>query len=172
MKIARYLAGAILGFGLVTVGMADTIRTIGWIEHVQIQSENMLLTAKIDTGADNSSIDARDVEIYEHNGDKRVRFAVDDNHGNSVQFDQPLVRITHIKRKGTAPLERPVVPMELCVGDILKTTNVNLAKRKNFKYRMLIGRSYLKDAYLVNANQKFTAEPTCKGKALAMNEAR
>ncbi len=170
MKIAQYIAGAVLGFVLVTTCAADTTRTIGWVEHVQLQSGNMMLTAKIDTGADNSSIDATNVEIYEHNSDKHVQFTVEDNHGKSTQFNLPLVRIAHIKRKGAVPLERPVVRMNLCVGNTLKTTNVNLANRKNFKYRMLIGRSYLKDAYLVNANQQFTAEPTCNGETLADNQ--
>jgi len=171
MKFAQYLTAGMLGLGLVTASLADSPKSIGWIEHVQIPSGNMLLTAKIDTGADNSSIHANNVEIYERASTKRVRFSVENKQGVSQQFDLPLVRIAHIKRKGAEPLQRPVVSMDLCVGNTLKTTHVNLANRGNFNYRMLIGRSYLKDTYLVNPAQKFTAEPVCKGEALAMNEA-
>jgi hypothetical protein len=171
MKFTQYVTAGILGAGLVTGSLADSPKSIGWIEHVQVPSGNMLLTAKIDTGADNSSIHAKNVEIYERTGSKRVRFSVENKQGDSQQFDLPLVRIAYIKRKGADPLQRPVVSMDVCVGDTLKTTQVNLANRGNFNYRMLIGRSFLKDTYLVNPGQKFTAEPICKGETLAMNEA-
>lgn len=171
MKTARYIAGGVLGLGLASTTLADSNRTIGWIEHVQLQSDNLQLTAKIDTGADNSSIHARDVAIYEADGVKRVRFTVENNEGKNAQFDLPLLRITQIKRKGAEPLQRPVVNMELCVGNTRKTTQVNLANRGNFTYRMLIGRSYLRNTYLVDPNVKFTAKPGCMDESLAMNEA-
>lgn len=162
MKIARYFSGALLGACFTTPAVADSLQTIGWIEQVQIPSNDITFTAKIDTGADNSSLNASDVEIYEHNGNKRVRFAVENKEGVSSKFDLPLIRIANIKRKRAEPIQRPVVSIALCVGNTLKTTLVNLANRKNFKYRMLIGRSFLKDNYLVNSGKQFTSKPACQ----------
>ena len=170
MKITQYLAGSLLGFSLVAPSFADSIQTIGWIEHVQIPTNDVTFTAKIDTGADHSSLNARNIEIYGDNGSERVRFETETKEGKVSQFDLPLLRIANIKRKRAEPIQRPVVSMDLCVGNTLKTAEVNLANRQNFKYRMLIGRSFLKDEYLVNSGKKFTAKPACTAEQFAMNK--
>lgn len=171
MKIHHYFAASLLGCGLATTTVADTTQAIGWIENVQIQPQNIVFNAKIDTGADNSSIHASDIEIYEKDGTKMVKFSVENKQGQLVYFDQPLVRIANIKRKGAEPLKRPVVSMDLCIGNTVKSVHINLANRENFKYRMLIGRSYLKDTFLVDSNKQHTVEPACTGDTLALSDA-
>lgn len=158
-------AHLILIIGLLVFGLAPSSQAaeaIGWIEHVQLP-QNLLLQAKIDTGADNASIHAEHIQVVEHNGTRMVKFSVANKKGESVNYELPLVRYTSIKRKGAAPLQRPVVSMNLCLGHTLRTVNINLANRKNFKYRVLIGRSYLKDLYLVDSSKQYTAEPSCQG---------
>lgn len=140
---------------------ADTPQTIGWLEHVRLQPQNMLMKAKIDTGADNSSIHAEDILVIDKGGIKVVKFTLRNKKGETLLMEKPLVRYALIKRKGTEPLRRPVVEMELCVGNTARTVPVNLANRENFKYRMLIGRSYLKLGYIVDSNQQYIAEPAC-----------
>jgi hypothetical protein len=160
---------ALLGYSLSNIAFADT-PAIGWIEHVKISPKNIMFLAKIDTGADNSSINARNVDIYNDNdGSQRVKFSVQNKTGVDAQFDLPVLRMANIKRKGAATLKRPVVSMNLCIGHVLKTAQVNLANRNNFKYQMLIGRTYLKNVYLVDPNKKNTVEPVCTGDALAMS---
>ena len=141
---------------------AEPLQTIGWIEHVQIPSRNIALKAKIDTGADNSSVHADDIQVYEKEGAKWVRFTVRNKENQSAEFDLPLIRYAKIKRKSAEPLLRPVVSMELCIGKTLKKVDINLANREHFKYRMLIGRSYLKELYLVDSSRQYMAEPSCK----------
>lgn len=165
-----YLVTALAGCCMVSGAYAAQPQAIGWIEHVQIQPQNIMLKAKIDTGADNSSIHADNIEIYEKEGTKRVKFVVENKKGESARFDLPLVRIANIKRKGAEPLKRPVVKMGLCIGNTLKNVNINLANRGNFKYRMLIGRSYLKEHYLVDSARQYTAEPACTGENLAQED--
>lgn len=162
MRTTFFCLASLLTCLLASTAMAGTEKTIGWIEHVRIQPENLVLKAKIDTGADNSSVHADNIEVYEKDGKKRVRFTIENKQGESARFDLPLVRIANIKRKGAEPLKRPVVHMSLCIGDTLKNASVNLANRGNFKYRMLIGRSYLKDTFLVNSANQYTAEPACR----------
>lgn len=95
-----------------------------------------------------------------------VKFAIENKDGDSAEFDLPLVRYTSIKRKGAESIMRPVVSMGLCIGNTLKDVEINLANRENFTYRMLIGRSYLKDRYLVTSGKTYTVEPTCKDDSL------
>ena len=163
MKPQRYFIAGLLACSFAPAMQAAQTQTIGWIEHVQILPQDIMLKAKIDTGADNSSIHADDIAVFEKDGSKRVKFTVENKKGEKATFDLPLIRYATIKRKLTDPIKRPVVSMELCIGNILKKVHINLANRGNFKYRMLIGRSYLKELYLVDSGKRYTSEPNCKG---------
>ena len=145
--------------------LAEDLKVIGWIEQVAILPQGMTVDAKIDTGADNSSIDVRHWDIKERNGQQFVKFApqLDDGPGEVIEL--PLKRIAQIKSKCPSASEerirRPVVIMTLCLAGKKLAVPVNLAKRDAFKYRMLIGRSALGENYLVNSVQKYTHPAKC-----------
>jgi len=141
---------------------SDNLVTIGWIEPVRIMPEGFDLQAKIDTGADNSSLGVVNWQSFIRNDKEWIKFKVRSNDDNIQSFERPLERYTLIKRKATQPLKRPVVKMWLCIGKDKILTQVNLAQRKNFKFRMLIGRSFLKDHFLVNSAVKLTLSPECQ----------
>ena len=154
----------ILTFFLIGISSAieaEPLTTIGWIEAVQIQPEGYEVMAKIDTGADNSSLDVTSWQAYSHNGSPWIRFEVSNNAGKLQKFERPLERYARIKRKRTDPVKRPVVKMLLCVGEEQYLVSVNLAERNNFKYRMLIGRSFLKNHFLVDVSKRETQVPKC-----------
>lgn len=136
-------------------------QTIGWIENVEIENSSFSVTAKIDTGADNSSLDSTDWQPYEKDGTEWIRFTVWNNSGKSLQLEKPLLRYTEIKRKQAEPVKRPVIEMDLCLAGKHITVPVNLADRRNFQYRMLIGRSALQGNYLVDSASTYTAEAGC-----------
>lgn len=166
MRLTAYVFVVLVG-GVPAIAVGEAPQTIGWIERVGVYPANLVLNAKIDTGADNSSIHADDIQVRERDGVKRVAFTLHNKRGQAVVMEKPLVRYATIKRKGAEALLRPVVAMELCVGNTLRKTEVNLANRENFRYQMLIGRSYLKQAYLVDSNRIYTAEPACAGDVVA-----
>ncbi|MCW8934307.1 MAG: ATP-dependent zinc protease [Gammaproteobacteria bacterium] len=141
---------------------SDSLVTIGWIEPIRIMPEDFDLQAKIDTGADNSSLGVLDWQSFMRNSTEWIRFKVRSNDGQLKSFERPLKRHVLIKRKQSQPLKRPVVNLWLCLGKNKILTEVNLAKRKNFKFRMLIGRSLLKNRFLVNSALKFTQSPECQ----------
>lgn len=148
-------------------GTADSqLTTIGWVEAVRILPENFDLQAKIDTGADNSSLDITDWNAFEHKGKQWVRFSTRNNSNVTYTFERPLERYASIKRKQSKPLKRPVVQMQLCIGDKTYQAPVNLAKRENFEFRMLIGRSFLKDRFLVDSSTTLTISPKCPAREL------
>jgi len=169
MRLTTYLFAILIG-GVPAIAVGDALQTIGWIEHVGVHPANLVLKAKIDTGADNSSVHADDIQVQDTNGVKMVKFTLRNKQGEAVAMEKPLLRYAKIKRKGAEPLLRPVVDMELCVGNTVRKTEVNLANRENFRYRMLIGRSYLKQAYLVDSNRTYTADPACVGEVVARKD--
>jgi len=160
-KVLRKLFIIFILYGPYTAVVADTLATIGWIESVKILPENFKLDAKIDTGADNSSLDVINWMTFTHNRNEWVRFTTKNNNGDEITFERPLEGYSLIKQKITGVLKRPVVVMRLCIGKKSILAQINLAKRKNFKYRMLIGRSFLKGHFLVDSASRYTVQPEC-----------
>jgi hypothetical protein len=140
---------------------ADQLSVIGWIEPVKLLQEDLILNAKIDTGADHSSIDIVEFTQISQHGKDSVRFTIRNNSGQIRELQKPVLRFARIKRKGAESTKRPVVQMEICLAGKVLTIPVNLQKRNHFKYRMLIGRSALKGQFLVNSAITSTSQPEC-----------
>ena len=139
--------------------------TIGWIENVRIYPEGFVLDAKIDTGADHSSLNVSELSEFRRGGKRWVRFAVLTTDGITMYLEKPVVRYAKIKQKENKSQKRPVVQFDLCLGKIYKrAVPVNLANRHNFKFNMLIGRSFLKNTALVDSSRTNTVEPHCPRK--------
>ena len=136
--------------------------TIGWIEPIRILPENFDVQAKIDTGADNSSLDVTHWKVFKKDGQQWVRFELINNQDITQTLERPLQGYSNIKYKSTGSVKRPYVNLRLCLGEREILAKVNLSKRKKFKYRMLIGRSFLKGDFLVNSAIKLTQSSNCK----------
>jgi len=141
---------------------ADSKQVIGWIEKGSILEAGITLHAKIDTGADTTSLSAKNYEIINKMGEQWVRFTVNTRDGDSAIFEKKLVKHIKIKRKAHVSQKRPVVNMTICIGDIYKNINVNLTDRSNFKYQLLIGRHFLKGSFIIDPSVQYTVEPQCK----------
>ena len=166
-KSGLYLFPMFVAIGVFSAAIQTSIAeadklTIGWIENVRIFPESFVVAAKIDTGADNSSLNVSEVSEF-FQGEKRwVRFAVNTAEGGKLYLEKPVVRYAKIKRKGANPQRRPVVLIDICLGKIYKKdVPVNLTDRSKFKFNMLIGRSFLKDIAVVDSSMTFTIEPNC-----------
>jgi hypothetical protein len=126
-----------------------------------------LIEAKMDTGADGSSIHAEDIEPFERNGADWVRFSLilkEDEHGEVLEsrvVEENLVDTVLIKRKGEEPVRRYVVKFGICVDKHYKKTEVNLSDRSGFSTRALVGRSFMRDALLVDSALTKSTEPNC-----------
>ena len=135
---------------------------IGWIENVQILPENLYLPAKIDTGADNSSLNIINPFEFNKEEEKWIRFTIPLEDDEAVTLERPIKRFTRIKRKRETSLKRAVILLDLCIGTLFKKdVPVNLADRSRFKYPMLIGRSFLKNSAIVDSSFTFSQEPSC-----------
>ena len=153
----------IAGSSISVVDAKEKKTIIGWIEKVRISPGNLVMVAKIDTGADNSSINALNQEEFTKEGTKWIKFTLTNKVGETTIIERPIVRIAKIKRrKSKTRLLRPVVVLGLCVGGVYREVEVNLADRSRFKYQLLIGRSFMRNRLLVDPSAKFTVEPICQ----------
>ena len=134
---------------------------IGLVENVRIHPGALTLPAKIDTGADNSSLNAADIRRFTRAGEKWVRFEVTDADGHTITLERKLVRIARVKRQHGESQRRPVVMLGICLGNLYREVQVTLVDRSRFRYPVLIGRSFMRDSLLVDPSLKFTAEPKC-----------
>ena len=132
--------------------------TIGEVEYVDILPTGMRQKARIDTGAETTSIDARDVQPYERDGKAWVKFTVVDRNSNQPKhFKLPVERTVLIKRHGADNVRRRVVSMQLAIGELRDSVEVTLADREKFEYPVLIGRNFLEGRAVVDVSRKYIA---------------
>jgi hypothetical protein len=164
MKYPYALLAGLLGTLILALPAVAAEKTIvGWIEKVLIYPGNFLVHAKLDSGAEYSSLDAGNLQIFERDGKKWVRFDLEEKReGKGLTIERPLLRWAPIKRHNQEPQRRPVIKLGVCLGNIYKETEVNLINRKNYQYRMLIGRKFMEGAVIIDPSAKYTLEPTCK----------
>lgn len=145
----------------------DDRPVIGRVERVYVKDAKFLTTARIDTGAGVSSINAEIVKVVppkEEGGKETVVFKVLDDEKHIITLTREIVDWQNIKKKGAKNgySKRPVVMMNICVAGRLLEARVNLADRTQFLYPVLIGRNLLKMGdFMIDPAQKFTHKPFC-----------
>lgn len=134
---------------------------IGWLEKAELLPIGLILTAKADTGAKNSSIRAEIIELKQKDGVPFVRFKLMNKKGEEHILERPVLRTAKIKNHSNGFHERPVVKLSICLGTVVKEVEVTLASRMSFNYYLLLGRTFLKDTFAVDVSRKFTIKPQC-----------
>lgn len=144
------------------VAEADNKSVVGWIERVSITTEDLNMDAKVDTGADFSSVHAEQIRHFTRDSVRWVEFTLRDDGGNEHTLQRPLKRMARIKKKTQGYQERPVVVLQICIGDARYPAQFNLAQRAHFKYPLLLGRSALRSRFVVDPGAKYLLKPTCQ----------
>lgn len=136
-------------------------KVVGSRERVMFTDLGIVHEARIDTGATTSSMDARDVEIFERDVEQWVRFKiVDPNSDELLELERKRVRRVLITQANTEdPERRPVIEMRLTIGDITQVAEFTLSNRSHLEFPVLIGRNVLRDLMLVDVGQHHLAEP-------------
>ena len=170
MKLAL-LPALLCLLSMPVMSLAASKTVYGLNEYARLNDIDLEVAAKLDTGAKTASLSARDIKHFKRNGESWVRFylAIDDRHAHPIE--RPLARVSKIKRRADDldPDEeqqysaRPVISLDICMGEVLRTVEVNLTDRSAFQYPLLIGSEALKhfDA-VVDPSLKYAAgKPGC-----------
>lgn len=135
----------------------------GWVEQVVVSRAAFTMHAKLDTGADTSSLDAQDITRFERGGEAWVRFTISgEEPGQRQTLERPLSRDVLIKRHKGPSQRRPVVIVPVCLGPFLMEIEVSLIDRSHFNYPVLIGRSAMEGIAVVDAERALTHDPVCE----------
>nr|WP_314493405.1 ATP-dependent zinc protease [uncultured Pseudomonas sp.] len=143
----------------------------GRYENITVSDIGQTFKAKMDTGAYTASLSAKDIERFTRDGEQWVRFRLATEDADGKVYEHKVARISKIKNRteedseGDSPetSSRPVVDLELCLGDVKRTVEVNLVDRSSFNYPLLIGAKALREfKAAINPAEKYTAgKPSC-----------
>ena len=144
----------------------------GRYEDLQLPELGQTLKAKMDTGAYTASLSARDIQNFKRDGEEWVRFRLAATGADDSVYEHRVARISKIKNRADEGDEdpaaadvskRPVIDLQLCLGNQLRTVEVNLTDRSSFNYPLLIGAKALREFNAaVNPAKRFTAgKPAC-----------
>lgn len=152
--------------GTVVDAQATEKMELGWLERIRLQPWDIVLKAKLDTGAKTAAIHATDIERFEKDGKTWVRFKLWLNHrdasSETITVEKPLARDVTIKLRGTDKNDaRPSVKLEFCMGHKRYQALFTLINRKKFNYPVLLGRRFLADLAVIDPATKYNAGPTC-----------
>lgn len=137
---------------------SDAKSIIGTIENVRLVPPNIVLKARIDTGAKTTSIDARKITPFERDGKEWVRF-VCHSANKEHTIERKIIKTILIKRHGEESQRRYVVDMRIVLGNISQLVQVTLNDREKYTYPILIGRNLLRDYFIVDVSKKYQLKP-------------
>ena len=115
------------------------------------------LRAKIDTGARTSALHVLGIEEL---GDDTVRFTIvlhRDKHDERVPVVAKVVRRARVRSSSGRSHERIFVATRVVIGGVEREVEISLASRRRMVFRMLLGRSALADAFLVDPGRRYVA---------------
>jgi hypothetical protein len=137
------------------IGDAGEKITIGDVEDVVLMPWGVRLSARIDTGAATSSLDARDLRVK----NSVAEFKLPKKYG-SQQLHLPVIGWRNI-RSADFKERRPVVEITFCLGAKILHVEVNLNDRSTVKYPLILGRNALKDYFIVDCGRSNCLTPSC-----------
>lgn len=142
---------------------------VGEVEDVLFDHQGLILRARIDTGASTSSLDARDIQNFQRDGDNWVRFSVPNpDSGEPIVIERPRARrVRIIQAAADEPERRPVVELRVTLGDSSQVAEFTLSDRSNLEFPVLIGRNILRDLMVVDVSKRDAAPLSSRAREAA-----
>lgn len=126
---------------------------VGERERVLINAADVVLRARINTGVSLSQLDARNIQMFERNGEEWVRFTLVDRETDKAhELERRRLRYVQLSRADESS-RRPVVEMRITLGKLTQTAEFLLVDRSSQVYPLLIGRNVLRDLMLVDVSR-------------------
>jgi len=140
--------GADVGLGLV-----------GWREWVELSDLSPTpLKAKVDTGARTSALHAHRLELIPDGDGLIAQFEILPIQGSTLEstpVETPVLEQRFIRSSNGVDELRPVIQTDLTLGTHTWNVEVTLSDRELMGFRMLIGRSALRNRFYVDPNRSF-----------------
>jgi hypothetical protein len=169
--VKTLVAPLAIAFMATAFSVQADVQVLGRYESIRLPELGKTLRAKMDTGAVTASLSARDIEHFRRDGEEWVRFRLATPKADDTLYEHALARISRIKNRADETdeedepgvSERPVIQLELCLGNVRKTVDVNLTDRSHFSYPLLIGAKALRafEVAVDPAKKNVAGRPEC-----------
>lgn len=116
------------------------------------------IKAKIDTGADNSSLHAFNMKRYERDGVPYISFQLHPRQRKkvpSIPCEAEVVMERKVKNPGGRSELRPVIRTTLVVAGREIDALVNLTTRDDMTFRLLLGRRTIRKHFIVDPGKSY-----------------
>lgn len=140
--------------------------TVGWREWLCLPELGVpAIKAKVDTGARTSCLHVSDMETYEQDGREWVRFRVQPLRRRPDKVFQccaPVLDRRRVTDSGGHTQSRIFIETEIFLGGRNWRCELNLTRRDNMLFPMLLGRTAMAGQVVVEPGSSF-----CQGRSLA-----
>ncbi|NIC03964.1 ATP-dependent zinc protease [Billgrantia bachuensis] len=134
---------------------------VGRSEWIGLPEVGTYLRARVDSGANTSSLSATDITRFERDGEDWVRFKLGLNEDDVVVdnvrdewIERPIERRVRIMQAAGSE-SRPVVSLLMTLGPIRETVEFTLNDRTHLDYPVLLGRRFLMDIALIDVAEDY-----------------
>lgn len=146
-----------------TSDVLDTKTLLGRNEWVGLPGIGTYLKARVDSGANTSSLSAREVTRFERDGEDWVRFKLalnDDDvaveEKRNEWIEAPVKRrVRVIQSTNDEGDSRPVISLLMTLGPIRENVEFTLNNRSHLSYPVLLGRRFLLDIALIDVAETY-----------------
>lgn len=132
---------------------------IGWQEWVSLPDLGVpAIKAKVDTGARTSALHAFLIEPYGPASAPMVRFGVHPIPGRldiAIMCEAPVIDRRDVTSSNGETEKRYFIKTPVSLGDRTWTIEIGLTNRESMAYRMLLGRTALREGMVVDATASF-----------------
>lgn len=136
-----------------------SLPVIGWREWVGLPELGIkIIKSKVDTGARSSSLHTFDIQEFERNGEKWVRFKVHPMQRRDdkvVEAEARVLEFRSVRSSSGIATTRPVIVTEIELLGIKWPVELTLANRDDMGFRMLLGREAFRRRFLVDAGKSY-----------------
>ena len=132
---------------------------VGAVEWATVEPGNIRMEARIDTGAESTSVHAEDIQLVEKDGKRWVHFSLlNPDTDEKVPVELRLRKKIKVKQSDSEKQTRYMVEMWITLGKIRSLVEVTLSDRDHMEYPLLIGRNMLVDTMIVDVSARHTAK--------------
>ncbi|MFT7052836.1 MAG: hypothetical protein ACJAU1_000386 [Psychromonas sp.] len=131
---------------------------LGQTEWAYVSTVKRNFRARVDTGATTASISATNIERFERDGAKWVRFNLEHQENTEPKMiESRIVRFVSIIQANDPDEQdsRLVVSLHVRIGDVVGETEFTLTDRTHMEYPILIGRTFLQDLAVVDVSKEY-----------------
>ncbi len=131
---------------------------VGWREWALIGTLGLPpIKVKIDTGARTSSLHAFDIQNFSENGVQKVKFRtqVNRNNDSAITCVAETVAQRTVADSGGHKEDRWVIKCPVTMGNQTWPIEITLTSRKDMRFKMLLGRTAMKDRIQVDPSRSY-----------------